>query len=121
MQPGKQRITAYPAILLVALIAFAPTITIAVTEQVYVKYRGWVDLSPFECETVTRSSFIRRVCYDRKELYMIIRLNDTYYHYCEIDSRTVQNLMAAPSMGRYYNSAIKENFDCRVKRMPPYK
>ena len=59
--------------------------------------------------------------YDRKELYMIIRLNDTYYHYCEIDSRTVQNLMAAPSMGRYYNSAIKENFDCRVKRMPPYK
>ena len=33
-------------------------------ESVYVKYRGNVDLDPFVCTEVTRSSFIRRVCYD---------------------------------------------------------
>lgn len=90
-------------------------------ETVFVKYRGSVDLAPFQCEPVTRSSFIQRVCYDRHERYMLISLNGTYYHYCQIGEETVSGLMSADSMGRYYNRYIKGNFDCRVNAMPSYE
>src|SRR5262249_11423304 len=100
------------------LLALAPT---AQAEVVFVKYRGPVDLAPFQCESVTRSSLVRRVCYDQQEQYMIINLNGTYHHYCEIGPTVVANLLRAESMGRYYNAAIKGNFDCRVYRVPPYK
>jgi hypothetical protein len=52
-------------------------------ESVYVKYRGEIDLKYFDCTDITRSSFIRRVCYDSRQEYMLISLNGTFYHYCE--------------------------------------
>lgn len=55
-------------------------------ETVVVKYRGSVDLKPFACTDITQSSFIRRVCFDKANEYMLISLNGTYYHYCEIGS-----------------------------------
>lgn len=93
----------------------------ALAETVNVKYRGPVDLAPFQCESVSRSSFVTRVCYDRKERYMVIGLKGTYYHYCEIDPDTVAALSSADSMGRFYNSNIKGRFDCRTLRVPAYK
>jgi hypothetical protein len=103
-------------------IAFLVGLTSAAhAETVYVKYRGAVDLAPFKCEVITRSSFVQRVCYDRSERYMIINLQGTYYHYCEIDAGTVNNLLDAKSMGRYYNATIKGRFDCRTNRMPAYR
>jgi DNA-binding protein len=89
-------------------------------ENVYVKYRGQVDLKSFECSDITRSSFIERVCFDKKNQYMVISLNGTYYHYCEIGSNTVSELLAAASMGRFYNSEIKGRYDCRTHAMPSY-
>jgi hypothetical protein len=85
-----------------------------------VKYRGPVDLSRFSCNSIERSSFIRCVCYDRANAYMIIKLNETFYHYCGIDNETVSSLLAAGSMGRFYNGSIKGHFDCRTGRVPPY-
>jgi hypothetical protein len=93
----------------------------ALAEAVNVKYRGPVDLAPFQCESVSRSSLVTRVCYDRKEQYMIIGLQGTYYHYCEIDAGTVAALRGAESMGRFFNSNIKGRFDCRTHRVPAYK
>ena len=90
-------------------------------ETVNVKYRGPVDLAPFQCESVSKSSLVTRICYDRKEQYMVIGLQGTYYHYCEIDSGTVAGLRGADSMGRYFNARIKGNFDCRINRVPTYK
>ena len=89
-------------------------------ETVSVKYRGPVDLAPFACEAVTRSSFIERVCYDAKNSYMLINLRGTWYHYCEIDPGTVSSLLAADSMGQFYNASIKGNFDCRTHRVPAH-
>jgi KTSC domain len=89
-------------------------------ESVYVKYRGEVDLRFFDCTDIARSSFIRTVCYDRRNEYMLISLNGTFYHYCEIDAGTVSSLLSAPSMGRFYNANIKGQFDCRVHRVPEY-
>lgn len=93
----------------------------AQAETVNVKYRGVVDLAPFQCESVSRSSLVTRVCYDRKEQYMVIGLQGTYYHYCEIDPGTVAALRGAESMGRFFNANIKGRFDCRTNRVPAYK
>lgn len=93
----------------------------AAAETVDVKYRGPVDLKPFKCSSVDRSSLVNRVCYDAKEQYMIISLQGVYYHYCEIDASTVSQLLRAESMGRYFNAAIKGRYDCRSRKVPAYR
>ena len=100
------------------LLALAMLAETAVAETVVVKYRGPVDLTSFDCETVTRSSFVRRVCYDAANEYMIIKLKRNYYHYCEIDAGTVADLKAAESMGRYYIANIKGAIRA-LKSVPP--
>jgi len=95
-------------------------------ETVEVKYRGPVDLKPFICQDITRSSFVNRVCYDKPNQYMLIQLRSTYYHYCEIPDRTVAELLNAPSIGKFYNANIKGSgsdgpYDCRSHRSPIYK
>jgi KTSC domain len=90
------------------------------SETVDVKYRGPVDLTPFKCESIDRSSFIRRVCYDAANSYMIVLLNETYYHYCDIDRTTLDAFNAAESMGRFFNASIKGRFDCRTGHVPSY-
>ena len=102
------------------VVAFSVCPSLARAESVHVKYRGEVDLKPFDCTDIARSSFIRRVCYDGRNEYMLISLNGTFYHYCEIDPGTVSSLLTAPSMGRFYNANIKGDFDCRVHRVPGY-
>jgi hypothetical protein len=92
----------------------------AIAEEVDVKYRGRLDLAPFKCTDVTRSSFIRRVCYDKGERYMLISLNGTYYHYCNIPQSTVVALMSSDSMGRFFNAQVKGQFDCRLTPAPRY-
>jgi hypothetical protein len=52
---------------------------------------------------------------------MLISLNGTYYHYCEIPVRTVSNLLGANSMGRYFRQNIKGNFGCKGNRVPEYR
>lgn len=109
-------------------IAFAGMLFIsswANAETVDVKYRGSVDLKPFSCQDITRSSFINRLCYDAKNQYMIIQLRSTYYHYCEIPKSIITAFLDAPSMGRYYNANIKGTgsdgpYDCRTHRVPKY-
>jgi hypothetical protein len=103
-----------------AAAAMSTCSSVAAAEVVYVKYRGEVDLKVFDCSAITRSSFIERVCYDERNEYMLISLNGTFYHYCEIDPNSVSSLLNAPSMGRFYNASIKGHFDCRVRRVPVY-
>jgi hypothetical protein len=81
--------------------------------------RPGVDLKSFECSSVT-SSFVRRVCFDQQQSYMLIQLNETWYHYCGIDEATVSFLVRAESVGRFYNSGVKGRSDCRGQRVPQY-
>jgi len=93
---------------------------LAYAESVNVKYRGVVNIDSFECEWVNRSSFINRLCFDRKESYVIVLLRSTYYHYCSVPNRIVDTWGASLSMGRFYNSNIKGKYDCRVNYLPKY-
>jgi hypothetical protein len=100
-------------------------VALANAESVAVKYRGPVPLDTFQCVAIDRSSFINRVCFDAAQEYMVILLTGTYYHYCEIDQGTVDALLAADSMGQYFQAHIKGSgmdgpFDCRTHRVPNY-
>jgi hypothetical protein len=95
-------------------------------EEVCVKYHKCVSLDPFTCTEVTRSKIVTRVCYHELKRYMIIRLKETYYHYCEIGPDVVAGLLAAPAVGGYYNTRIKSQpsndraFDCRDHPIPQF-
>ena len=92
----------------------------ATAETIVPKYGEPVPLASFSCSDVTRSSFIKRVCFDKANSYMLIKLKDTYYHYCDIPESTVTALMTADSMGRFFNANVKGNYDCRVNLPPKY-
>ena len=64
------------------------------------RQRGPLSLDAFECSAV-ESSFIRRVCYDDENRYLLIRLGSTWYHYCNVPDETVTALIEAESAGRY--------------------
>ncbi|TDR32508.1 tetratricopeptide repeat protein [Hydromonas duriensis] len=90
------------------------------SELVFVKYQGMVDVSRMQCETITRSSFINRLCYDAIERYTVVLLQNEYYHYCGVPSNIISNWREADSMGRFYGKNIKSNFDCRLSTPPAY-
>ena len=106
------------AVLAILMVSLAPAGVIA--ETVYVKYRGPLDLSNLQCEWVTRSSLVQRLCYDKGNQYVVVSLQGTYYHYCAVPPAVVSQWLAADSMGKYFNAAIKGRYDCRVNPVPPY-
>ncbi len=89
-------------------------------DQLCPKYGECVPRAAFDCGEFDRSSLVTRVCYNSSKAYLIIRLKQTDYHYCEIPPDTVAALEAAESMGRYYNAEIKGRFDCRDRAVPTF-
>jgi hypothetical protein len=69
---------------------------------------------------------VRNICYDAANSYMLIKLNDTWYHYCAVDRTSVDNLVHATSVGSYYNQRFRSQgpvhgpFDCRDHFIPDY-
>jgi hypothetical protein len=76
-------------------------------ETVAVEGRGAVDLTPFVCQDITRSSRVNRVCYDAPHRTMIVQLNAVYSKYCDVPETTRDSFLNAPSMGQYYNANIR--------------
>lgn len=95
----------------------------AFAETVSVKYLGNVSLADFDCVNVTESSDVKRICYDQAEQYMLIKLNSTYYQYCELDASTITGLKNSKSKREYFERRIKGTgsdgpFDCRTHPVP---
>lgn len=100
-------------------------VTWASAETIDVKYYGKLDLAPFACTDVSRSSFINRACYDKSQQFMVVQLRSVYYPYCEMSAAIFDAFLTAQSMGKYYNANIKGSgsdgpFDCRTHRVPKY-
>lgn len=108
--------------LLLAIIFIGPVFA----ESVTVKYRDDpVDLANFDCTGDLDSSVVKRVCYSAANSYILIRLKGTWYHYCEIDAGTVDALLNAESLGRFYNQSVKDSgtggrFSCRDRDVPKF-
>jgi hypothetical protein len=114
-------------------LAFFAASAPAFAECVTVKYRGApVCLDTFECTKIPQSSFVREVCYDAAKSYMLIKLNETWYHYCSVDRASVTDLIKGapvdnkPSVGCNYNEKFRSHgavygpFDCRDHPVPAY-
>ena len=96
---------------------------VAAAETVQVKYHGVVSLDAFACADVKEGSDVSRICYDKAERYMVIRLKTTYYHYCDIDAATVQRFQGASSKRQFFETRIRGSgadgpFDCRTHPIP---
>jgi hypothetical protein len=92
-------------------------------EIVDVDRRGAVNLAPFACQDITRSSLINRVCYDAANRVMIVQSNAAWSQYCGVPAATRDTFLNAPSMGQYYNANIKDSgsdgaYNCSTHRIP---
>jgi hypothetical protein len=94
---------------LLSCLFVAPTLA----ETVYVKYRGPVNLENFQCANPS-SSFVHRICYRSDKQYLIVLLDRTYYHYCNMPRSVVQQWLGAPSQGKFYRANVKGRYDCRL-------
>jgi hypothetical protein len=95
----------------------------ATKHVVWVKYRQTpVDLADprFQYLDTSRSSFVTGAWFDGSNSYLVIGLRGTYYHYCRMPRNAWTSFRAADSFGRYYNTFIKGNFDCRLGGVPVY-
>jgi len=66
------------------------------------------------------SSLVDFAFYDADNEYMIISLNSTAYHYCGMPEGAWDELTAAESLGSFYNTRVKGQFDCRSGFVPEY-
>jgi len=115
-------------VLLLVPMLFAADNAFAFAQCVTVKYRGTpVCLDTFACTETPQSSFVREICYDAAKSYMLIKLNETWYHYCAVDRTSIENLVHASSVGTYYNQRFRSqgpihgSFDCRDHPAPDYR
>jgi len=90
-------------------------------DTVEVTDRGAVDLTPFICQDVTRSSVISRVCYDGERRYMLVQRHAAYFEYCDVPQETRDALLNAPSMGQFFRAHIEDadggkGYGCPARR-----
>src|SRR3954454_3518356 len=90
-------------------------------ETVTVDARGAVDLTPFGCQDITRSSLVNRVCYDAANRVMIVQSNAAYWQYCDVPEATRDRLLNATSIGQYYNANIKGSAAQRPYQCEPHR
>lgn len=81
-------------------------------ETIQTKYCGSFDTFLFDCNDVTRSSFIKRLCYDLKHNLLLLKLNDVWYCKCDLERGKLETFTSASSMGRYFNGQLKGKFRC---------
>lgn len=99
------------------LLAILGTLSWADSEVVEVESRGRVDLKPFVCQDITRSTLVSRVCYDRSSRHMLVQLNATYREFCAVPDRVATEFLNAPSMGKFFKANMRGMgpdgpFDC---------
>jgi hypothetical protein len=87
-------------------------------ETVNVEGRGAVELKPFVCQDITRSSLVSRICYDAANRTMIVQVKTAYSQYCDVPEAARDSFLNAPSMGQYYNAHVrgfgaKARYQCR--------
>jgi hypothetical protein len=114
-------------------LAFFATSAPVFAECVVVKYRSTpeyrdtpVCLDTFDCTKTQQGGDVREICFDAKKSYMLIKLNETWYHYCSVDPASDDNLLKAQPIYEYYKDHFRSHgsvhgpFDCRDHPVPHY-
>jgi hypothetical protein len=74
----------------------------------------------FEFQSTAGSSVVTGAWYDGEAGYLVIGLNNTYYHYCRVPADVWAGFSATASYGRYFNEVLKGDYDCRGGDLPEY-
>src|SRR5690606_17966191 len=85
----------------ISFIGFLGGMAVARAAELCPKYGECVPAEQFSCQRVD-SSLVTQVCFNEPTGYMVIRLKQTDYHYCDVEPSIVAGLVTAPSAGRYY-------------------
>ena len=91
--------------------------------SIEVKYRNDrvpVGNDSFETLGFTSDSTVKNAWYDASEEYLVIRLNSTNYHYCEVPRSVWDGLKDTGSPYTHYQDALRGNYDCRTHHLPTY-
>jgi len=91
---------------------------------IVVKYRDTpvdVENGHFEEIKLKLSSLVNEMFFDEQGNYLLVRLKSTFYHYCGINKQVINTWINSSSLGRFYLSNIKGNFDCRIYPIPSYE
>ena len=118
-KPVRQSYFVVCSVFLILAIIIQPT----QAEIITVKYRPVAvdtEKGSFKEFSLGESSFINRILYDQEQKYLLVKLRDTFYHYCSIPKGVVTNWTTTRSLGRFYNNNVKGNFDCREHKVPGY-
>lgn len=91
------------------------------SKLIKVEYRDdFVDLKNFEFLNTTWSSLIQGAWYDENNNYLIIKMSNKFYHYCNVYESIWSSFKTAHSFGSFYIHNIKGNFSCIWKDLPKY-
>ena len=97
--------------------------------DLFVKHRGVVNTELINKRTghphfaelkLKRSSLVKGMFYDQGNSYLLVRLGNSWYHYCGITQKEVRSWQNSQSLGSYYRSSIKGEYDCRTGFVPQY-
>ena len=112
-----------------SLITVILTISVLIVAIFYISNRqkpifikdvqGPVSLSGFINLNTSRSSFIKEAWYKSSDQYLILKLNNTYYHYCNLPQNSWSAFENADSLGDFYNTQIKGRFECETNGLYP--
>ncbi len=95
-----------PEKLIVLLFVALGNASFADADVVDVTDAGPIDLAPFVCTDITRSTMISRACYDETRRFAVLEVRSTYRQFCDMPKATFEALLDAPSMGQFYNKRI---------------
>ena len=92
------------------------------SREIIIKYRrDAVDISSNFVEyDLQESSLVKELFFDSENQYLIVRLKQHFYHYCGVRDEVVNDWINSESLGTYYLTKIKTNYDCRIKTVPNY-
>lgn len=117
MANKKNHVYLWLVIGVVVLLSFGAILIKPKPKLVSVEYKqGPVDISKFKSFDTQKSSFIEGVWYNPSDGYMVIKLSDKYYQYCDFPEGKWVNFSKSDSLGIFYNSTIKGGYPCDPSR-----
>jgi len=99
-----------PEKILILLFTVLGNATFANADVVEVADIGRVDLAPYVCTDITRSTMISRACYDDARRVAVIEVRARYRQLCDMPKMTFNALLAAPSIGQFYLKHIRGEY-----------
>ena len=100
------------------ILALLFTAPLQEAEIVEVSGVGMVDLKPFRCQDITRSSVVSRVCHDEESGRLLVQHHATYRQFDGLSKPVVDAFLDAPSMGQFLRACIERAGESRPPSCP---